>query len=49
VGKSKYSLVIVPQFDVSFIVIGIITGGGGDSYETVLSNVGHKLSALNVE
>ena len=45
--KSQYSLVIVPKLDVSFIVIGNIVGG--DSYEIVLINVGHKLSTLNVE
>jgi hypothetical protein len=46
--KSKYSLVIVPQLDVSVVVVfGKILGD--KSRETVLANVGHKLSALNVE
>ncbi len=44
IDKSKHSLVIVPEFDVSLVNIA-----GGDSYEIVLINVGHKLSTLNVE
>jgi hypothetical protein len=48
--RSKYSLVIVPQLDVSVIAVGSIGGGGGDkSCDIVLANVGHKLSTLNVE
>jgi hypothetical protein len=43
VEKSKYSLFIVSEFDVSGII------AGGISYEIVLINVGHKLSTLNVE
>ena len=47
VDRSRYSLVSVPQLDVSVVVNG--NAAGGSSCETVLASVGHRLSTLNVE
>ena len=47
VDRSRYSLVNVPQLDVSVVVNG--KAAGGSSCETVLASVGHRLSTLNVE